>query len=56
MKKTFFLMLFSAFMLSLPAQEEAKPVEESKQVEESKPERFTIGTGTLMDNQTVATP
>lgn len=50
MKKTFLLMLFSAFMLSLPAQEEAKPVEESK------PVRFTFGTGTLIDNQTVATP
>jgi hypothetical protein len=50
MKKTLFLLLLSAFMVSLSAQEEAKPQEKSK------PVRFTFGTGILIDNQTVATP
>jgi hypothetical protein len=50
MKKTFLLLLLSAFIVSLSAQEEA-PVPEK-----SKPVRFTFGTGTLIENQTVATP
>jgi len=50
MKRTFLLLLLSTFMVSLSAQEEA-PVPEK-----SKPVRFTFGTGTLVDNQTVATP
>jgi len=50
MKKTFLLLLLSAIIVSLSAQEEAKPEEKSK------PVRFTFGTGTLIDNQTVATP
>jgi hypothetical protein len=50
MKKTLLLLLLSAFMVSLSAQEEAKPQEKSK------PVRFTFGTGILIDNQTVATP
>jgi hypothetical protein len=50
MKKTFILMMFSAFMVSLSAQEEAQTEEKSK------PVRFTFGTSILVDNQTVATP
>jgi hypothetical protein len=50
MKKTFLLLLLSAFIVSLSAQEEA-PVPEK-----SKPVRFTFGTGILIENQTVATP
>jgi hypothetical protein len=50
MKKTFILLMLSAFMVSLSAQEEAQPAEQSK------PVRFTFGTSILIDNQTVATP
>ena len=50
MKRTFILLLLSAFTISLSAQEEAQQKEKSKGV------RFTFGTGTLVDNQTVATP
>jgi hypothetical protein len=50
MKKTFLLLLLSAFMVSLSAQEEAPATEKSK------PVRFTFGTGILVENQTVATP
>jgi hypothetical protein len=50
MKKTFLLLLISAFMVSLSAQEEASVPAKSKAV------RFTFGTGTLVENQTVATP
>jgi hypothetical protein len=49
MKKTFLLLLLSAFMVSLTAQEGA-PAKEN-----SKPVRFTFGTGVLIDNQTVET-
>jgi hypothetical protein len=52
MKKTFILLLLSAFIVSLSAQEEAQ----TKSQESSKPVRFTFGTGILIDNQTVATP
>ncbi len=44
------LLLLSAFIISLQAQEVAAPEEGSK------PVRFTFETGTLIDNQTVATP
>ncbi len=50
MKKTFLFLLLSTFMVSLAAQDEAKPEDKSK------PVRFTFGTGVLVDNQTVATP
>jgi hypothetical protein len=50
MKRTFVLLLLSAFAISLSAQEEAQPKEKSKAV------RFTFGTGILIDNHTVATP
>lgn len=50
MKKTLILLLFSAFIISLQAQEEAKKTNEA-----SKPVRFTFGTGVLIDNQTVET-
>ena len=50
MKRTFVLLLLSAFAVSLSAQEEAQPNEKSKAV------RFTFGTGILIDNHTVATP
>ncbi len=49
MKKTFILLLFSALVISLQAQEEAQAKEKSK------PVRFTFGTGILIDNQTVET-
>jgi hypothetical protein len=52
MKRTFLLLLLSAFIISLSAQEEAQPQPQ----ESSKPVRFTFGTGILIDNQTVATP
>ena len=44
------LLLLPAFIISLQAQEVAAPEEGSK------PVRFTFETGTLIDNQTVATP
>ena len=50
MKRTFLLLILSAFMVSLSAQDEA-PAETS-----SKPVRFTFGTSILIDNHTVATP
>jgi len=50
MKRTFLFFLLSAFIISLSAQEEAPAPEKSK------PVRFTFGTGTLIENQTVATP
>jgi hypothetical protein len=49
MKKTLILVLLSAFMVSLTAQEGAQTKENSK------PVRFTFGTGILIDNQTVET-
>jgi len=50
MKRSLMLLLLSAFIISLQAQEVAAPEEGSK------PVRFTFETGTLIDNQTVATP
>jgi len=50
MKRSLILLLLSAFIISLQAQEVAAPEEGSK------PVRFTFETGTLIDNQTVATP
>ncbi len=50
MKKTFVFLMFSALMISLPAQDEAQVAEKSK------PVRFTFGTSILIDNHTVATP
>jgi hypothetical protein len=50
MKRTFILLLLTAFAVSLSAQEEAQVNEKSKAV------RFTFGTGILIDNNTVATP
>jgi len=50
MKKTLIVLIFSAFMTTLFGQEEASPAEKSA------PVRFTFGTATLIDNQTVATP
>jgi len=49
MRKTFLLLLLTAFMISLSAQEEAQTKEKSK------PVRFTFGTGMLIENQTVET-
>jgi hypothetical protein len=49
MKKTLILLLLSAFMVSLTAQEGTQAIEKSK------PVRFTFGTGVLIDNQTVET-
>lgn len=49
MRKTFLLLLMTAFMISLSAQEEAQTKEKSK------PVRFTFGTGMLIENQTVET-
>lgn len=49
MKKTLIVLIFSAFMTTLFGQEEAP-------AEKSAPVRFTFGTSTLIDNQTVATP
>lgn len=50
MKRTLIFLVLSAFIVSLSAQEEAKPQESSK------PVRFTFSTGILIDNQTVASP
>jgi Membrane bound beta barrel domain (DUF5777) len=50
MKRSLMLLLLPAFIISLQAQEVAAPEEGSK------PVRFTFETGTLIDNQTVATP
>jgi hypothetical protein len=50
MNKILSVLLLLLFSVSLPAQEEAPAKEKSK------PVRFTFGTGTLIDNQTVATP
>jgi hypothetical protein len=50
MKRSLLLLLLPAFIISLQAQEVAAPEEGSK------PVRFTFETGTLIDNQTVATP
>ena len=50
MKRNLILFLLSAFMISVSAQEEAKPIEKSK------PVRFTFGAEVLIENQTVATP
>jgi hypothetical protein len=50
MKKTLIVLIFSAFMTALFGQDEAQTSEKSA------PVRFTFGTGTLIDNQTVATP
>ncbi|MDP4222529.1 MAG: DUF5777 family beta-barrel protein [Bacteroidota bacterium] len=50
MNKILTLLLLCLFSVSLSAQEEAPAKEKSK------PVRFTFGTGTLIDNQTVATP
>jgi opacity protein-like surface antigen len=49
MKRTLILVIFSALICSLAAQEGAKAKEKSK------PVRFTFGTGILIDNQTVET-
>jgi hypothetical protein len=50
MKRTFAFLMFSALMISLPAQDEAQVAEKSK------PVRFTFGTSILIDNHTIATP
>lgn len=50
MKKTLLFLLLSTLFISLSAQEEAPATDKSK------PVRFTFGTGTLIENQTVATP
>lgn len=50
MKRTFLLMILSAFLISLSAQDE------TKEEKTSKPVRFTFGTSILIDNHTVATP
>jgi hypothetical protein len=50
MKKTLIVLIFSAFVTALFGQEAAQTAEKSA------PVRFTFGTGTLIDNQTVATP
>jgi len=50
MKKIFIIFILSLFLAPLFAQEEAQAKEKSK------PVRFTFGTGTLIENQTVATP
>ena len=50
MKKTLIVLIFSAFMTALFGQEEAQTAEKSA------PVRFTFGTATLIDNQTIATP
>jgi len=50
MKKTLILLMLSALMGSLSAQEETQAAEKSK------PVRFTFGTSILVDNHTVATP
>jgi hypothetical protein len=50
MKKTLLLLLFTAAMITLFAQEEATTEKSSK------PVRFTFGTSILIENHTVATP
>ncbi len=50
MKKILAFILLSVFAVSLFAQEE------TQKSEKSNPVRFTFGTGTLIDNQTVETP
>lgn len=50
MKRSLIVFLLSCLLVTLSGQEEAKP--EGK----SAPVRFTFETGTLIDNQTVATP
>jgi hypothetical protein len=50
MKKIFIVSILSLFLSPLFAQEEAQVQEKSQ------PVRFTFGTGTLIENQTVATP
>ena len=50
MKKTLTVLIFSAFMTALFGQEEAQTAEKSA------PVRFTFGTATLIDNQTIASP
>jgi hypothetical protein len=50
MKKIFIVLTLSLFFTSLFAQEETQTKEASQ------PVRFTFGTSTLVDNQTVATP
>jgi hypothetical protein len=50
MKKILAFILLSVFTVSIFAQEE------TQKSEKSKPVRFTFGTGTLIDNQTVETP
>lgn len=50
MKKIFILLTFSLFLTSLFAQDE------SQTQEKSKPVRFTFGTNSLIENQTVETP
>lgn len=50
MKKTFALILLSTLMVSMSAQTE------TEKPEKSKPVRFTFGTNTIIDDQTVETP
>lgn len=50
MKRTLLLLLLSAFLIPVFSQEE------TQEAKSSKPVRFTFGTSSLIDNQTVATP